>query len=187
MSIQYGLGRKRITQADIYGTVINNMTITDEGQDSRGGYYITAYVNSNAPGCGNPLAPDITVNVKNDALVGWKKITFKTRGTFVASCWYLNESYTANNLITYSTAAGDKIFKSTNCFELSQFTVQTTACDNATTNAFHSSYAVGSYREWYQTRRRNSLTTVAGPSIGLSCNSVGTGATVTISDIYVFF
>lgn len=187
MSIRYGCGNKTIGLDDVYSTVLNNMTMTDEGQDYRGGYYVTAYVNSNAPGCGNPFAPDITVNVRNDALRGWKKITFKTRGTFVSSCWYLNESYTANNLLTYSSAAGDRIFKSVNCFELPQFTAQTTACDNASTNAFHSSYAIGSYREWYQTRRRNSLTTMAGPSIGLSCNSVGTGATITISDIHVFF
>lgn len=187
MAIQYGLARKRVGLADIHSTVLSNMTMTDEGQDINGGYYVTGYVNSNAPGCGNPIEPSIAVNVKNEALPGWKKITFKSRGTFTAACWWLNEAAPyANNISTFSTAAGDSIFKSLNCFELPQFTVKTFACDNDSTNAFHPSFLVGSFREWYQTRRRNVLTTLAGPSIGLSCNSVGTGATITISDIYIF-
>lgn len=186
MAIQYGIARKRVGLADIHSTILSNMTMTDEGEDPNGGYYVTGYVNSNAPGCGNPIEPSIAVNVKNEALVGWREITFKSRGTFTAACWYLNESSYVNNIHTFNTALGDSIFKSLNCFELPQFAVQTSACDNSTTNAFHPTYLVGSFREWYQTRRRNSLTALAGPSIGLSCNSVGTGATITISDIYVF-
>lgn len=186
MSIQYGLGRKRIGLEDIYSTSLTGIVMTDEGNDSSGGYYVSGYIGLNTYGCGvSPEEPIMIVNIKNDALVGWKKITFKTKGTFTSACWWLNESTYANNLLTYSAAAGDKIFKSVNCFELPQFTVQTSACDNASTNAFHGTYAVGSYREWYQTRRRNSLTTIAGPSVWLSCNAVGTGATITISDIYV--
>lgn len=177
---------KRVGLADIDSIIATNMTILQEGEDATGGYYISTYVNTNAGGCGIQVDPILYVNVKNSALHRWRKISFKTYGTFVASCWDLNESAYTNNLLSYSTASGDRIFKAVNCFELPQFAVKTSACDNNSDNAFHNSFDVGTYREWYQTRRRNSLTTVAGPAIHLSCNSTGTGSIVTFSDIFVF-
>jgi len=186
MATSYGTTSRRVSSGDIHSIVADNMTITSEGEDSFGGYYLTAYINSNAPGCGNPLLPTLTVSVKNDILQGWNKITFKSYGTFTTACWNLNDGANINNLQSYSTAAGDRIFKAKNCFELPQFAVKTSACDNNSDNAFHPSFAVSNFREWFQTRRRNSLTSPAGPSITLSCNSVGTGSVIIISDIHVF-
>ena len=185
MATRYGIVSKRISSEDVYSADVANMTITSQGNDQRGGYYITAYINEDAPGCGNPKFPIMTIKIKNQALLGWKRVVFKTYGTFKSSCWYLNEATYANNIQTFSTAAGDKIFKSENCFELPQFTTQTAVCDNNTTNAFHTTYASGTYRIWYQSRRRNSLTVEAGPSIELGCNLVGSTNIITMSDIYV--
>lgn len=185
MATRYGRSSKRISAADISSVTLNNMTLVSSGDDVRGGYFYSAYVNSDAPGCGNPKEPSILINIKNSALNNWRVISFKTYGTFTASCWSLNVSSWANNILAMDTAAGDGFFRSTNCFELSQFTKQTSACDNASTNAFHVNYVVGAFREFYQTRRRNSLTTEAGPAMQLSCNSVGSSSIITISDIFV--
>ncbi len=185
MPISYGTTSKRISAGEVHSIVTSNMTILAEGEDSLGGYYLSAYINSNAPGCGSPNFPVMSVNIKNEALLGWKKVTFKTYGTFITSCWSLNENAYSNNISSYSAVAGDRIFKSKNCFELPQFAVKTTACDNESDNAFHSYNVVGTYREWYQTRRRDSLTAIAGPSIELGCNSVGESFIITFSDIYV--
>ena len=163
------------------------MTLVSSGSDARGAYYASAYVNSDAPGCGNPKEPIMTVSINDAILPGWKYVTFKSYGTFLASCWWLNESSAANNIASYSAASGDRIFRSTNCFELSQFAVKTFACDNNSDNAFHSSFYVGTYREWYQMRRRSDLTQPAGPGVYLSCNSTGAGAVITLSDMYVFY
>jgi hypothetical protein len=186
MSVFYGKNVRRVPPNNVTLT-LNNMTLVSSGSDARGAYYVSAYVNSDSPGCGNPKEPSILVTIDDAILPGWKYVTFKSYGTFVASCWNLNESSWLNNLSSYSVAAGDKIFRSTNCFELSQFTVKTSACDNDPTNAFHSSFYVGTYREWYQMRRRNNLAQSAGPAIQLSCNSVGATSVITISDMYVFY
>lgn len=186
MAISYGRMSKRIGASDIDSVIVTHMTILEEGEDNTGGYYLTVYPNAYAGGCSVAPDPYVYVNIKNWALHNWRRLSFKTYGTFVASCWDLNESVYNNNILTYSTGSGDRIFKSVNCFELPQFNVQTAACDNASTNAFHTTYKVGSYREWYQTRRRNSLTTVAGPAVHLSCNSTNTGSLIRFSDIFVF-
>jgi hypothetical protein len=166
MATKYGKTSRRITPSDISSVTVNNMTLISSGSDARGGYFYSGYVNTGAGGCGAGVEPSIFINIKNTALNNWRVITFKTFGTFTASCWSLN-------------------VRSTNCFELSQFTKQTSACDNEPTNAFHSSFYVGTFREFYQTRRRNSLSTEAGPAMQLSCNSTGASSIITISDIYV--
>jgi hypothetical protein len=185
MATRYGLTSKRISSVDIYNATATSMTITSQGNDSKDGYYITAYINGDAQGCAG-TTPAISILIKNETLPGWKKISFKTYGTFKSSCWHLNEGSYANNLVSFNIGAGDYFFKCTNCFELPQFTNQSTICDNEPTNAFHSSYAVGEYREWYQRRRRNVLTDVAGPGIYLGCIAyTGISAVISISDIYV--
>jgi hypothetical protein len=185
MSIRYGLNSKRVSSSDIYHLSASNMTITSTGNDARGSFYVTAYVNADAPGCGNPNQPSIWVLIKNEALLGWTRMTHRTYATFKSSCWYLNESTVTNNIQSFSTSSGDRLFRATNCFELPQFKHQTFACDNETTNAFHSTYAIGDFREWYQTRRRNSMTAMAGPGFNLSCNTVGSGSMISISDIFL--
>lgn len=185
MATKYGKTSRRITPSDISSVTVNNMTLISSGSDARGGYFYSGYVNTGAGGCGSGVEPSILINIKNTALDNWRVITFKTFGTFTASCWSLNVSSWANNLLAMDTSLGDGFSRSTNCFELSQFTKQTSACDNEPTNAFHSSFYVGTFREFYQTRRRNSLSTEAGPAMQLSCNSTGASSIITISDIYV--
>lgn len=186
MATEYGRCSKRVSPADIESVTLTNMTLVSSGSDSNGGFTVTAYVNSDSPGCGNPLFPVIYVNVKSSALANWSRMTFKSYGTFVASCWQLNDGGFPNNMLGYSSAAGDSFFRCINSFNLPQFTLQTAACDNDPTNVFHSSYAVGSYRVWYQTRRRNNLSLSAGPCIYLSCNSVGSTSQITISDMFIY-
>ena len=181
MATFYGPISKRVTSNDIASVTLTNMTLITSGSDASGGFYCSAYVNDDSPGCGNPKYPIFLISVLDSLYTGWTKISFKSYGTFKCSCYSLNEDLfvAANNISTYNESLGDEFFKCENCFELPQFTTVTVRCDNESTNAFHSAYAVGSYRIWYQTRR-NSLLSPAGPGIGFSCNDTGTAHIMTI-------
>jgi hypothetical protein len=188
MATRYGLNSKRVSTFDINSTTLTNMTMITEGNDTVGGYYISAYVNANAGGCGTQIDPCLAITIKNEAMVGWKRISYKTYTTATAACWSMASNIygASTNLQSFSTGSGDYFFKSINCFELSQYAKKDFACDNNSDNFMHPAYLTGTFREWHQVRRRNSLTTVAGPSFGMSCNSVGSTAIVTISDIYIY-
>jgi hypothetical protein len=134
MATKYGKTSRRITPSDISSVTVNNMTLISSGSDARGGYFYSGYVNTGAGGCGAGVEPSIFINIKNTALNNWRVITFKTFGTFTASCWSLNVSSWANNILAMDTSLGDGFSRSTNCFELSQFTKQTSACDNEPTH-----------------------------------------------------
>ena len=116
----------------------------------------------------------------------WTKISWKTWFNFASSCWSFannnNEYGTGSHNILSWNSSLDKISKPTNSFELSQYAIKMSACDNNSDNFAHTSYLTGSSRNWNMFRRRNGTNT-SGPAAGFACTS---GGTCIISQIVVF-
>lgn len=163
------------------------VTITSSGNDANGMYQLTGYAQSG--GCGNPNESGIWVKIKNT--IPWTYVVCKFTVAGTASCWSFNNSgygsFTdrSGNLYSYSSAAGDIIYRSNaiNCFENTAYTVQPGACDNDASNFFR---FAGTKSFYMLSRRNTSNNNVAGPIHGRSCNEVSGGATMTISEIYIF-
>jgi hypothetical protein len=85
-------------------------------------------------------------------------------------------------MLTWDSASGDRIFDFLNCFEYSQYTKKSGACDNDSTNFMHGGYAYSASRSFYMLSRRNGISS-AGPTHGRACN--GPAKTI-VSDIYIF-
>lgn len=173
MATDYGRKARRVLASDINAITLTNSSIISQG-DVNGGAEIKIQHAGDA--CITPSA--FYIELKD--MIAWTNITCEFYLTNKASCWAFNVAgYGAvtGNLLTYNSSL-DKISKSVNCFELPQFTTQITVCDNATTNMYHVSYAVGAYRSFFISRRRNVGTGLAGISHGLSCISVNGISTV---------
>jgi len=171
---------RRVT-SDMIDTVYNqSCTITSQGNDSTGGYAISYYFNLG--GCGSPDS-GLYFTIKNT--IPWSRIFCKFTNEGTAACWSFNQSGYGGispNLASYNTSLGDIIYRwdSTNSFENTQFTVQTNACDNDTTNFMRYS----GVKSFYMFMRRNN-SNIAGVGHGRSCNGTGSGSYCTISEIYI--
>ena len=125
---------KRVT-SDMVDTVYNqNCTITSQGNDSTGGYSISYYFNNG--GCGGTES-GLYFTIKNT--IPWSRVLCKFTNNGSASCWVFNQSGSGGvspNLAGYNTSLGDIIFTAdaTNSFQSPSITVQTGACDNASSN-----------------------------------------------------
>ena len=179
---------RKVTAAMIDSYEANNFTITSSGNDANGFYSISGY--NTTGGCGGAEG-GIWVKILNSIPWTYVFCTFTMGGT--AACWgfmgnngYGGLSNASGNLQAYSSTS-DFIFSldSTNAFEKSQFTTKLSACDNNSDNFFHPSFQTGDPKIITVSARRNSNGTIAGPVHGRSCNSTGTGAYTTISNIYI--
>ena len=137
-------------------------------------------------GCGNSGDGGIRVELKDP--IPWTKITFEWYMTGTASCWWFNQGsayFGYGNLQPFSTTL-DSVSRCVNSFELSKYTLQMTACDNATTNFMHGSQKTGDYRSFFSTRRRNSMSSLANINFQLSCNGTGPSNYFILRNIFVW-
>jgi hypothetical protein len=174
---------RRVTN-DMIDTVYNqNCTVTSQGNDSSGGFAISYYFLLG--GCGGTES-GLYFTIKN--AFPWSRILCKFTNNGTASCWTFNQNGYGGispNLATFNTSLGDIIYRwdAVNSFQSTSIAVQCGACDNATTN-FMAGGNQGDPKTFYMFMRRNSGAS-AGVGHGRSCNSTGTGANCTISEIYI--
>lgn len=152
-------------------------SVNASGTDSSGGYYLDFQH-------GNSGCDSSGFAIKIKSIYQWSYLICKFYCEGYASCWNFNaDGYSpSSGMLTWSAAAGDLLFDGVNSFELSQFTKQSNACDNDSTNFMHGGYAVSSSRSFYMLSRRNG-TSSAGPTHGRACN--GPAKTI-VSEIYIF-
>jgi hypothetical protein len=178
MAINYGRNARKITLSDINSITLLNCTNTALSENSAGAVITFSHPNI---GC---TTSGFTV-LLND-IISWSTITFKVYVTGVASCWAFcqgtNYVPTDANIINWSTGT-DRVFFSQNCWELPQYALKMSACDNASDNFFHGTYHTGTFKSFFTTRRRSSMGSLAGLSHGRAC--IGEGTTI-ISDIRVW-
>jgi len=182
MSINYGnkgfaLGPSNISQ-------INLTSCTYDSTFLDGNFYGWSFTMGNVS-CGatgfNLIINDATIPFQ------WTKISWKTYIGFTSSCWSFatgNTSYGtgSHNILGWDPALGDSISRPVNSFELPQYTLKMSACDNASDNFVHQTYATGSFRQWNMIRRRDGTNT-AGPAAGFACTA---GGVCKISQIMVY-
>lgn len=152
-------------------------TINASKNDSNGFYYLD-FQHGNS-GCDSS---GFAIKIKSQ--YNWSRLICKFYCEGYASCWNFNaDGYSpTSGMLTYDESAGDRIFDYLNCFEYSQYTKKSNACDNDVSNFMHSSYAYSSSRSFWMSSRRNG-TSSAGPTMGRACN--GPYKTI-VSDIYIF-
>ena len=188
MSVHFNARATRVTSADIYSITLLNTTV-NTATDVNGGFVFEGY--HTATGCGG-VETGILITLKDN--IAWTRISFKWEGSGSASCWGFNANNgygaaTGNpsgNLITYSEAAGDRVYDSYLTWEQSAFQTHDKiyACDNNADNFFR--YNTGDLRRFRMSRRRNVNGSLAAIHHGRSCNSSGAGAITRISDIFIW-
>jgi hypothetical protein len=182
MGTSYGQAGYPIGTGNISVSNLTNCTLSSSGSD---GVYGSWTFNMQNVGCGSTGFNLII----NDATVPfvWTRIAWRTRIEFGSSCWSFansNGDYgTGNhNISAWNVSLGDSVTKPTNCWELPQYTLKMSACDNNSDNFEHATYMTGTFRQWSMVRRRNG-TSSAGPAAGFACTG---GGTCTISQVLVF-
>lgn len=181
MGIAYGTNSLRIKSAHINQVVNTNGTIVSQGDNQ--GFEFQWYPNN--AGCG--ATPNSTFYIELLDPIPWTNITYELYTTGIASCWNFNSggSLGNGNLVAFNSSV-DRVTRSVNSFNLPQYTIQMNACDNASTNFMHSSYKTGTYRSFFVSRRRSSLSSLAQINLSLSCNSTGSGSIYIIRNIFVW-
>lgn len=181
MAVHYNQKATLVTGSMIDSVVANNTTIVTNG-DVNGSYEFKGIIN--AAGCGSGVASDVFIKIKNT--ISWSKMTCFFEMDGVASCWNFNEG--GGNMLTYSEASGDRIFRDTNAFSSNaNFVRKLNACDNDPSNFFHSAFATGgssSIKSFWVTSRRNMNGNISGPFHGRQCND--TGKYILIKNIFIF-
>lgn len=174
----------KVTPDMINNVFYTGSTITAQGADSTGGYYIT--YQHDVGGCGTLPESNLFVEIKD--VIPWTKMTCEFYCTGTSACWDFNNGTTQRpptipifgNMMQFD-ATQDKVFNCVNSFENPAYTLRMSACDNDATNFMR----FNSFRSFYSTRRRNLNGQLAGPQHGRSCNTTGAGATTTIRNIYI--
>lgn len=189
MAIAYGKRSYRVTPAMISTVNIDTTGRTSYtiSQDSAGGAIVTVTMNQNlSNGCSSNNGFSIAIL----DVIPWNRLYCKFVSTGIASCWGWNGNNgygsgltNANgNLLAYSAGSGDFTKNEVNVWNLPQFNKYFSACDNNSTNYMHGDYAVGSTREFDMFVRRNSMSSLAGPSHGRTCSNAGT---LTVSNMFI--
>jgi hypothetical protein len=181
MGIYYNQDGYAITENNISTVNLTNSTLSSV--NNNGKYAEWSFSMQNV-GCGstglNLIIDDSTIPFV------WTKISWKTWFNFASSCWSFantNNTYgTGNHNILSWNSSIDSISKPKNCWELPQYTLKMSTCDNNSDNFAHGGYLTGSFRNWNMVRRRDG-TNSAGPAAGFACTS---GGTCIISQIMVF-
>lgn len=182
MSINYGRNSRRIGSFDINLLTVANGTVVSSGEDSYGGYFIKFQIDS--AGCG---APNSRFSIELKDQTPWTNISYEAYNEGTASCWDFNAggAFGLGNLLAYNSSI-DTISRAVNCFELPQFAKKMSACDNNSDNFMHNVYAVGTFRSFFVTRRRNLTTSLVNLNFERSCNSTGTGSFIIVRNIFVW-
>ena len=169
---------RRVT-VDMIDTVNTSgtCTIIASTNDSNGFYYLD--FNHGNGGCDSS---GFAIKIKSQ--YSWSYLACKFYCEGVASCWSFNtDGYgPTTGMQSYSEGSGDRIYDFLNCFENTQFTKQSAACDNSSNNFMHSSFAPTSTRSFYMLSRRSG-TSSAGPAHGRACNYLGK---TVVSEIFIF-
>lgn len=169
---------RRVT-ADMVSSIQNTSlgSFTSYGNDANG-FYSVSYSHP-VDGCGSS-GFSVTLN----SSLSWSYLVCLFSLTGTSACWNFNcDGYSpSSGMLSYSAGSGDVIFDYLNCFEYSQFTKKSSACDNNSDNFMHPSFAVSSTRSFWMFSRRNG-TSAAGPTHGRAC---GQGGNTTISNIYIY-
>jgi hypothetical protein len=178
MATHYGRKARRVLASDINAITLVNSSILLQS-DINGGAEIQIQH------AGNACITTSSFYIELKDTIAWTNITCEFNLTSKASCWGFNTaSYSSiGNLLAFNPVI-DTISRSVNCFELPQFSKVMTACDNATGNMYHNSFAVGTYRSFFVSRRRNVGVGLAGISHGLSC--IGVNGITTVRNIYIW-
>jgi hypothetical protein len=170
-----------VTDDMIDSVLLLSCTAIQNGNDSAGRYILE--VSHDTSGCPNPSGFNIYIK----DIFAWTLISYTVYVTGTASCWQFNNNnnYTSgtNRILAWNSSL-DRVISAKNCWELPQYTLKMSACDNEPTNFFHGSHHTGTFKQFHVTRRRNtSLAGLAGPSHGRTCHSSG-GRTI-ISNIRI--
>lgn len=181
MGIKYGINYFDVTDLRVSSVSTSNCTVVRNG-DVNGKYLLEVTHPNN--GCGSQSG----VNIYIDDFIDWRYLSYKVYLTGTASCWRFNEGTgygtTTHNILGWDPNQGDTVGAAQNCWELGQYTLKMSACDNNADNFFHSSFHTGSFKSFIVKRRRDTSTTaLAGPAVGRTCS--GSGTTI-ISDIRVW-
>lgn len=179
MSTFYGRNYRKVELADISSISLLSATLSNSINNENGAVLTFDHQGVN---CGTTA---FTIFIKD--IIPWTYITYKIYLVGTASCWAFSHgtNYAAAdaNIKTWDSNL-DRVFFAQNCWELPQFTLKMFACDNNSDNFMHGGYAVGAYRSFMTTRRRNSMASLAGIAHGRACVSP-TGQSI-VSDIKVF-
>lgn len=187
MAVNYGQAARRVTSSEVYQVVTTGGTVLSTGDDNDG--FFVSFQHDQA-GCG---AAESGVFVEIKDFITWTYVSMEFYLTGTAACWSFNNGDRATgignsgtgNLLSFNSTL-DRVHKSVNCFELPQFTLQMSACDNNSNNFFNNAYHVGSFKTFRINRRRNVNGNRAGPMHGRSCNTTGSGSVTLIRNIWVW-
>jgi hypothetical protein len=168
---------RRVTADMIETTNYSGTYSLNSYGNNDGGYYLD-FQHGNT-GCDNS---GFAIKIKSQ--YNWSYLVCKFYCEGYASCWNFNaDGYSAaSGMLNWDSASGDRIFDFLNCFENTQFTKKSSACDNDSSNFMHGSFATSSTRSFYMLSRRNG-TSSAGPAHGRACNYLGR---TIVSEIYIF-
>lgn len=181
MSTNYGINSKLITSDDIFQIRHDGIEIVSSGNHPTKGFEISWY--STRFGCGEPEMR-FFMDLK-ETYPRWSNLTYRVDYLTTTTCWWFNQEAVANNILTFNTGLDDLYLKPKNCFELPQFLVEASACNNNANNAFRVS--VGGTKSFYTKRRRNMAATgFAGPAIYFSCCPTGSAHVCTVSQIFIY-
>ena len=190
MSAFYGTKSKLVSSSDIFAISTGAIQVTRSGDSNVGGFFIEFYPTGG--GCGTPNDMAIFLKLK-DTYPNWSKLTYKIDYVGSTACWGFNSAGTrygidlAGNMLPFNISSGDMYYRALDCFEKYPFNTASGMvdgrCDNSSANAFHSNFNSAPHKEFYTVRRRNSMSSPAGPAMQLSCNS--TGGSIIISNIFI--
>ena len=189
MSVTAGRSSIGVTSAYVNAVHTTGATVLSSGNSDSGLYSITVRVDNG--GCGGP---DFGVFVQLKDTIAWNGISFRTQLSGTASCWSFNTAgygaiasfSTTGYLQTYNTSLGDQIYLSYLAQQDPQFSSHdpVVACDNEANNFMR--YNSDTLKLFTMKRRRDTSGNLAGPYIGRSCTSTGSGSLVIIDNIFIW-
>lgn len=189
MSVVAGRSSVGVTTAYVNAVHATGGTVLSSGDTNNGLYSVTYRVDSG--GCGGP---DSGIFVQLSDIIPWTGISFRVQLGGTAACWSFNVSgygaispySTTGYLEPYSTAAGDLINLSYLAQQDPQFSSHdpVQACDNDSNNFMR--YNADTLKFFTMKRRRDTSGNLAGPYIGRSCTSTGSGSLVIINNIFIW-
>lgn len=189
MSVTAGRSSIGVTSAYVNAVHTTGATVLSSGNSDSGLYSITVRVDNG--GCGGP---DFGVFVQLKDTIAWNGISFRTQLSGTAACWSFNTSgfgaiasfSTTGYLQTYDTSLGDQIYLSYLAQQDPQFSSHDPvyACDNEANNFMR--YNSDTLKLFTMKRRRDTSGNLAGPYIGRSCTSTGSGSLVIVDNIFIW-
>jgi hypothetical protein len=189
MSVTAGRSSVGVTSTYVNALHTTGATVLSSGNDNSGLYSVTVQVNNG--GCGGP---DFGVFVQLTDTIPWNGISFRVQLSGTASCWSFNTSgygaiggfSTTGYLQSYNISLGDQIYLSYLAQQDPAYSSHDPvfACDNNANNFMR--FNAGTFKFFTMKRRRDTSNNLAGPYIGRSCTSTGSGSLVIIDNIFIW-